>query len=77
MRSIGVLGGMSSVASAEYYRLLNEAVNVRLGGHCAAEVVLYSVDFAVIEDCIRTERWDDAGGYLAERAQKKDTKKDA
>jgi aspartate racemase len=70
VRPIGVLGGMSSVASAEYYRLLNEGVNVRLGGHAAAEVVLYSVDFAVIEDCIRTGRWDDAGGYLAERAQR-------
>lgn len=70
MQPIGVLGGMSSVASSEYYRLLNEGVNARLGGHAAAEVVLYSVDFAVIEACIRTGRWEDAAAYLAERARR-------
>ena len=48
---LGVLGGMSGVASGEYYRL----VNARLGGHAAAEVLLYSVDFAVIEQCIRSQ----------------------
>jgi aspartate/glutamate racemase len=48
---LGVLGGMSGVASGKYYRL----VNARLGGHAAAEVLLYSVDFAVIEQCIRSQ----------------------
>ena len=67
---IGVLGGMSSVASAEYYRRLNEGVNAVRGGHASAEVVLYSVDFAVIEACIREERWDDAADHLAERARR-------
>jgi hypothetical protein len=56
VKTIGVLGGMSGVASGEYYRLLNERVNARLGGHAAAEVLLYSVDFAVIERCIRSRR---------------------
>jgi len=68
MRTIGVLGGMSSVASGEYYRLLNEGVNARLGGHSAAEIVLYSVDFAVMEQFIRDEAWQAAGEYLALRA---------
>lgn len=68
MRTVGVLGGMSSVASAEYYRRLNEGVNAHLGGHASAELLLYSVDFAVIEACIRAERWDQAADYLVERA---------
>lgn len=70
MRTIGVLGGMSSVASAEYYRRLNEGINARQGGHSAAELVLYSVDFGVIEGFIRDEQWDQAAEYLAERAQR-------
>ena len=70
MKTIGVLGGMSSVASAEYYRRINEGVNAHLGGHCAAEVVLYSVDFAVIEGFIRDEQWDQAAEYLAPRARR-------
>jgi aspartate racemase len=68
MMTIGVLGGMSSVASAEYYRRINEGVNAHLGGHAAAELVLYSVDFGVVERFIRDEGWDRAAGYLCERA---------
>jgi len=70
MKTIGVLGGMSSVASAEYYRRINEGINKHRGGHAAAEVVLYSVDFAVIEGFIRDEQWDQAARYLAERARR-------
>jgi len=70
MRTIGILGGMSSVASAEYYRRINDGVNAHQGGHSAAELVLYSVDFGVIEGFIRDERWDQAAQYLAERAQR-------
>ncbi|KAK5105848.1 hypothetical protein LTR62_001960 [Meristemomyces frigidus] len=32
MKTIGVLGGMSNQATAEYYRLISQAVNERLGG---------------------------------------------
>jgi aspartate racemase len=70
VKTIGVLGGMSSVASAEYYRRINDGVNARLGGHAAAEVVLYSVDFGVIEGFIREGRWDEAAEYLAERGRR-------
>jgi aspartate racemase len=70
VQTIGVLGGMSGVATGEYYRLLNAGVNARLGGHSSADLVLYSVDFAVIERCISTKRWDDAAQYLAERARR-------
>ncbi|KAK1083182.1 hypothetical protein LTR33_003427 [Friedmanniomyces endolithicus] len=37
MKTIGVLGGMSNQATAEYYRLINQAVNERLGGWNTAE----------------------------------------
>jgi aspartate racemase len=70
MKTIGVLGGMSSVATAEYYRRINEGVNAHRGGHSAAEIVLYSVDFGMIEGFIRHEQWDQAADYLAERAQR-------
>lgn len=70
VKIVGVLGGMSSVASAEYYRRLNEGVNAHLGGHAAAELLLYSVDFAVIELCVREERWERAADYLVERARR-------
>ncbi len=50
MRTIGLIGGMSWESSAEYYRIVNETVKGRLGGLHSAQVLLYSVDFARIEE---------------------------
>ena len=50
MRTIGLLGGMSWESSAEYYRLANALVRERLGGLHSARCILYSVDFAEIEE---------------------------
>lgn len=69
MKTIGVLGGMSNQATAEYYRLINEAVNARLGGWNTADVIVSSVNFAEIERFVRTHAWAEAGEYLAVRAQ--------
>lgn len=69
MKTIGVLGGMSDQATAEYYRLINQAVNARLGGWNTAEVIISSVNFGNIERFVRTGAWDDAGHYLAMKAQ--------
>jgi aspartate racemase len=69
MKTIGVLGGMSNQATAEYYRLINEAVNQRLGGWNTAEVIINSVNFADIERFVRTDAWEEAGRYLAGKAQ--------
>ena len=68
MLRIGLLGGMSWESSAEYYRLVNELVRERLGGLHSAECLLYSVDFADIEQLQHAERWDDAADVLAEAA---------
>jgi aspartate racemase len=69
MKTIGVLGGMSNQATAEYYRLINEAVNAKLGGWNTAEVIISSVNFGNIERFVRTEAWDEAGRYLAMKAR--------
>jgi aspartate racemase len=69
MKTIGVLGGMSQTATAEYYRLINERVNRRLGGWNAAEMIISSVNFARIEHCVRNGLWEEGGAYLAGKAQ--------
>src|SRR3954462_3257968 len=68
MRRIGLLGGMSWESSAEYSRMVNEAVRDRLGGLHSADCVLRSVDFAGIEALQREGRWDEAGAVLADEA---------
>lgn len=69
MRTIGLIGGMSWESSAEYYRLINEAVKERLGGLHSARSVMLTVDFAEIEAMQVEGRWDEAGIVLAEAAR--------
>ncbi len=52
-----------------YYRLINEGVKARLGGLHSARLVLYSVDFAEMEQLQRAGDWAAAGGLLAKAAQ--------
>jgi aspartate racemase len=68
MKVIGILGGSSDQATAEYYRLLNQAVQKHLGGWNTAELVLNSMNFAVAEAWVRNGRWEEAGADLAARA---------
>ncbi|UUE20719.1 aspartate/glutamate racemase family protein [Microbacterium sp. J1-1] len=69
MKTIGVLGGMSWESSLEWYRLANERVHGRLGGHHSARILLDSLDFAVIEEMQARDDWDAAGALLADRAR--------
>lgn len=68
MKTIGVLGGMSSQATGEYYRMLNTGINSIRGAWSTAELLLYSVNFANIEAFVRREQWDDAADYLVAKA---------
>lgn len=70
MQTIGLIGGMSWESSAEYYRLINQAVKERLGGLHSARSVLFTVDFAEIEAMQQEGRWDEAGALLAEAARR-------
>ncbi|ELZ95910.1 aspartate racemase [Haloferax mucosum ATCC BAA-1512] len=67
-RTIGILGGMSSQSTVEYYRYIDSEINDRLGGHHAGDIVIRSVNFADIKGFIQSEQWDEAGAYLAAAA---------
>ena len=68
MKTIGILGGMSNQATAEYYRMINEAVNQRLGGWDIAETLIQGVNFGNIEYFVRNNKWDEARNYLEKKA---------
>jgi aspartate racemase len=57
MKTIGLLGGMSWESTQTYYRLINEGVKARLGGLHSAKLVLFSVDFAEIEELQHKGDW--------------------
>jgi len=69
LNTIGILGGMSSAATGEYYDLINKKVKEIKGGHHIAEMIICSVNFGNIERFVRTENWEEAGHYLANKAK--------
>jgi len=57
MKKIGLIGGLTWVSTIEYYRLLNQLVNEKLGGSEAAEVIIYSVNFGEIKKFTEANDW--------------------
>src|SRR5439155_18161454 len=70
MKAIGLIGGVSWESSAEYYRLINQAVKSRLGGLHSAEFVMCSLDFEPIARLEHDEQWDQLAAVLIAAARK-------
>ena len=68
MKTIGLIGGMSWESTVTYYKLINELVSRKLGGLHSAKIILYSVDFAEIEECQANGDWEKSAGILANAA---------
>jgi len=66
-KTIGVLGGGSNVATAEYYRLLNQIANDRLGGWDIAETMIAGMNFGNIEAMVRDGDWTGLETYMGEK----------
>jgi len=69
MKTIGLIGGMSWESSIEYYRIINQEARKRLGGLHSAECVMFSFDFAEIEELQMKDDWDTATQRMIQAAQ--------
>ena len=49
MKTIGLVGGTGWVSTVEYYRIINEEINKRLGGMEFAKCVLFSLNYGEID----------------------------
>jgi len=58
MKLLGLIGGMSWESTIEYYRVINQMVNDRLGGWNSAKILLYSVNFEEILPLQNNNEWD-------------------
>jgi aspartate racemase len=70
MKTIGIIGGISWLSTIEYYKFVNQIVNDRLGGVNAAQVIIYSVNFADIKRLTEADDWDGLTAIVSEGAQK-------
>ncbi len=69
MKTIGLIGGMSWESSLEYYRIINEQVRARLGGLHSARCLMFSFDFAEIEELQHAGNWTAATERMVEAAR--------
>lgn len=68
MKTIGLIGGMSWESTIPYYKVINEYVGKELGGFHSAKILLYSVDFAELEENMSKGKWDRNASLLSEAA---------
>ena len=61
MKTIGMIGGTGWPSTLEYYRIINQETNRRLGGLNSAKIILSSFNYAEIDKLNKVE--DHAGVY--------------
>jgi len=70
MKIIGFIGGLTWLSSVDYYRLLNQLTNEKLGGVSSCEMLMYSVNFETIKTLTVAGDWDGIAAILSDAAQK-------
>ena len=68
MKTIGVLGGMSTASTLQYYELLCQLTQEKLGGLHSPRLLIRSVDFGLVAHLQNEGAWGVLGEMLAERA---------
>ncbi|WP_022763652.1 aspartate/glutamate racemase family protein [Butyrivibrio sp. XPD2006] len=68
MKTIGIIGGMSWESTVTYYEIINKEVVRRLGGFHSAKILMYSVDFAELEENMKNGYWQGNAVILADAA---------
>jgi len=69
MKTIGLIGGLSWESSIEYYRIINQETQKRLGGVHSAKCLMHSFDFAEIEALQEAGDWEAATERMIAAAQ--------
>jgi aspartate racemase len=69
MKTIGIIGGSTDIATVEYYNLINKHVREELGGLHTGEIIINSMDLARSAHYVNNELWDEGAQYLQSKAQ--------
>ena len=70
MKTIGLIGGLTWLSTLEYYKLLNQMVNERLGGAASAKILMYSVNFEEIKALTVADAWNSIEAIIVEIAKR-------
>jgi aspartate racemase len=69
MKTIGMIGGTGWPSTLEYYRIINQETNGRLGGLNSAKIILSSFNFADIDKLNKLNDHEGVYGYVLDAAQ--------
>ncbi|HZX72849.1 MAG TPA: amino acid racemase, partial [Cyclobacteriaceae bacterium] len=69
MKKLGLIGGISWVSTADYYRFINEGINEKLGGLNFAQCIIHSFNYADIKKNNDANDWDSTFAMLFEASQ--------
>jgi len=69
MKTIGIIGGISWLSSIDYYRIINEQINQRLGGVEAGRIILYSLNFGEVKALTLQDNWPALARMVSAAAQ--------
>lgn len=70
MRKFGLIGGMSWVSTAMYYKWINKGISARAGAMVSAPLLIESLNFAELSGLTSEDEWDRAAQILAESAKR-------
>ena len=70
MKTIGLIGGTGWPSTVEYYRIINEETNKRLGGLNAARCILFSFNYEDINQCNLREDHEGVYKYVLDAAKR-------
>jgi aspartate racemase len=69
MKIIGLIGGISWVSTADYYKLINQGINEKMGDLNFSECLLYSFNYADIKKNNENNDWDSTFNMLLKGCQ--------
>lgn len=64
MKIIGLIGGISWVSTADYYKLINQGINEKMGDLNFSECLIYSFNYADIKKNNEKNDWDSTFNML-------------
>lgn len=70
MKTIGLIGGTGWISTSEYYTLLNEKVNKKLGGNNFARIIMYSFNFGEFYEYVIKNDYNNIFLMIKDAAQK-------
>jgi len=68
MKKIGIIGGLSAESSIEYYKILIEGYNKRIGGLSSPLLIIDSLDLGEVIGYVREDDWDEVYKIILQSA---------